>query len=267
MMNYFEESKGQWKFILAEEFKFFEEVKEEFDKLVKQVESFAPINFEATKASLKRFGEELQTKTSKRLKNDEAKDDEPTKKSRKRRKQMARKVLHTDIDKDDSEDSDEVSEQDDSVSGEKGVYQIVREDRTDIIYINFGAMLKDISRDDLTELYRIVMNRYGVDGPEDELEKVFWKYLKNMFEEPLSTDPIWSLLGQQRIISWRYYDSCRVHCLNLESMDIYMLIERKYPLSAEICKTMLNKKLQGGKPDEDCYKMLKMMEKQAGIRK
>ncbi|GKC79413.1 hypothetical protein Tco_1130187, partial [Tanacetum coccineum] len=61
------------------------------------VESFAPINFEATKASLKRFGEELQTKTPKRLK-----------KSGKRRKQMARRGLHTDLDKDDSEDSDEV---------------------------------------------------------------------------------------------------------------------------------------------------------------
>ncbi|GJT26478.1 hypothetical protein Tco_0906753 [Tanacetum coccineum] len=84
-----------------------------------------------------------------------------------------------------------------------------------------------------------------------------------MFEEPLSTDPIWSELGQQRIISWRYYDACRVHCLNLESMDIYMLIERTYPLSAEMCKAMLDKKLQGGKPDENCYKMLKMMEKQA----
>ncbi|GJZ06108.1 ribonuclease H-like domain-containing protein [Tanacetum coccineum] len=47
-----------------------------------------------------------ETKTSKRLKSDEAKDDEPTKKSGKRRKQMARKGLHTDIDKDDSEDSD-----------------------------------------------------------------------------------------------------------------------------------------------------------------
>ncbi|GJW38279.1 hypothetical protein Tco_0064124 [Tanacetum coccineum] len=57
-----------------------------------------------TKASLKRFGEELQTKTPKRLKDDkddEAKDDEPTKKSRKRRKQMARKGLHTSVDKDD----------------------------------------------------------------------------------------------------------------------------------------------------------------------
>ncbi|GJU45540.1 retrovirus-related pol polyprotein from transposon TNT 1-94 [Tanacetum coccineum] len=229
MMNYLK-NQGTWKLSQLKNLSF-EEVKEEFDKLVKQVESFAPINFEATKASLKRFGEELQTKTSKRLKSDEAKDD-------------------------DYEDSDEVSEQDDSVSGtkipinpvpvamkspsiatykiikqgEKGVYQIVREDGTDIVYINFGAMLKDISRDDLTELYRIVMNRYGMDGPEDELEKVFWKYLKNMFEEPLSTNPIWSAL-------------------------------------AEICKAMLDKKLQGGKPDEDCYKILKIMEKQAGIRK
>ncbi|GJW95059.1 hypothetical protein Tco_0174731 [Tanacetum coccineum] len=167
-------------------------------KMVDLVESFAPINFEATKDSLKRFGEELQIKTSKRLKSDEAKDDEPTKKTGKRRKQMARKGLHTDLDKDDSEDSDEASEQDDSASGtkipinpvpvamkspsiatykiikqgERGVYQIIREDGTDIVYINFGAMLKDISRDDLTELYRIVMNRYGMNGPEDELEKV-----------------------------------------------------------------------------------------------
>ncbi|GJW04697.1 hypothetical protein Tco_1563553 [Tanacetum coccineum] len=209
----------------------------------------------ATKASLKRFGEELQTKTLKILKDDEAKDAEPAKKSGKRRKQMARKGLHADIDKDDSEGSDEVSE-----------HNILSQELKSNNPVSCDV--KDISLDmNLTELYRIVMNRYGMDGPEDELEKVFWKYLKNMFEEPLSTDPIWSLLSQQRIISWRYYDTCRVHCLNLESMDIYMLIERKYPLSAEICKAMLDKKLQGGKPDEDCYKMLKMMEKQAGIRK
>ncbi|GJZ32899.1 hypothetical protein Tco_0578335 [Tanacetum coccineum] len=235
----------------------FVEVKEEFDKLVKQVESFAPINFEATKDSLKRFGEELQTNTSKRLKSDEAKGDESTKKTRNRRKQIARKGLHSDkTDEDESEASKDV----DPISGtyipihpvlmaikppsiatykiikqgEKRVYQIVREDGTDIVYINFRAMLKGITRDDLTKLYRIVMNRYGVNRPDDKLEKVLWGYLKNMFEEPLSTDPIWSLLGQQRII---------------------------------ICKAMLDKKLQGGKPNEDCYRLLKWMEKQAGIRK
>ncbi|GJZ85939.1 hypothetical protein Tco_0657549 [Tanacetum coccineum] len=223
MMNYLK-NQGTWKLSQLKKLSF-EEVKEEFDKLVKQVESFAPISFEATKASLKRFGEELQTKTPKRLKDDEAKDDEPTKKSGKRRKQMARKGMHTSVDKNDSEDSDEVGEQEESATGtetpinpvpvamktpsvatykiikqgEKGVYQIVREDGTDIVYINFGAMLKSISRDDLTELYRIVMNRYGMDGPEDKLEKGFWKCLRIMFEEPLNTDSIWSdELGQKR---------------------------------------------------------------------
>ncbi|GJS46707.1 putative ribonuclease H-like domain-containing protein [Tanacetum coccineum] len=92
MMNYLK-NQGSWKLNQLRKLSF-EEVKEEFDKLVKQIESYAPISFEATKDSLKRFGEELQTKTPKRLKedkddeakDDEAKDDEPTKKSGKRRK-------------------------------------------------------------------------------------------------------------------------------------------------------------------------------------
>ncbi|GKE99308.1 hypothetical protein Tco_0022659, partial [Tanacetum coccineum] len=46
--------------------------------------------------------------------------------------------------------------------GNKGVYQIIREDGTYITYINFEAMLKSISTDDLTELYRLVMQKYGV---------------------------------------------------------------------------------------------------------
>ncbi|GJZ60833.1 retrovirus-related pol polyprotein from transposon TNT 1-94 [Tanacetum coccineum] len=242
-MSNFLKNQGTWKLTQLKKLNF-EEVKAEFEKLVKQLDTYVPMNLEATKESLKRFGEELQTKTAKKLKFDdestqpteekveEDKDDKPTKKTGKRRKQIARKGLHTDLDKDDSEDSDEASKKDDSTSGtkvpinpvpvaikspsiadykiikqgRKGVYQIVRENGTDMVYISFGAMLTDISRDDLTELYRI-------------------------------------------------------------SVDIYMLIERKYPLSAEVCKAMLDKKLQGGKPDEDCYKLLKMMEKQAGIRK
>ncbi|GJS91304.1 hypothetical protein Tco_0773940 [Tanacetum coccineum] len=61
---------------------------------------------------------DLQTKTPKRLKDDEAKDDESTKKSGKRRKHMARRGLHPNVDKDDSEDSDEVG----SNSSELGIH-------------------------------------------------------------------------------------------------------------------------------------------------
>ncbi|GJY20892.1 hypothetical protein Tco_0393458 [Tanacetum coccineum] len=162
-------------------------------------------HFEATKDSLKRFGEELQTKTPKRLKedkDDEAKDDEPTKKLTKRRKQIARKGMHTSVDENVSDDSDKVSDK---------------------------------------KRLTTVMNRYGLDGPEDKLEKGFWKCLRIMFEEPLSTDSIWSEIEQQKIVSWRYYDTSRVHCLNLESMDVYLLSDRKYPLPAEWLVSQLTK--------------------------
>ncbi|GJY69320.1 hypothetical protein Tco_0472302 [Tanacetum coccineum] len=142
--------------------------------------------------SMKRSSNKDSKKTERR-KRCEAKDDELTKKSGKRRNQMARKGMHTTM------KTPRVLTYKDIKQGEKGVYQIVREDGTDIVYINFGAMLKSISRDDLTELYRIVMNRYGMDGPEDKLEKGFWKCLRIMFEEPLSTDSIWSELGQLRL--------------------------------------------------------------------
>ncbi|GJY18015.1 putative ribonuclease H-like domain-containing protein [Tanacetum coccineum] len=252
MMNYLK-NQGTWKITQLKKLSF-EEVKAEFDKLVKQIESFAPISFEATKASLKRFGEELQTKTPKRLKeekDDKAKDDESTKKSGKRRKQMARKGMNTNVDENDSEDSDKVDEQEETNTGtetpinpvpvamktpsvatykiikqgEKGVYQIVREDGTDI------------------------------DGPEDKLEKGFWKCLRIMFEEPLSTDSIWSEIEQQKIVSWRYYDTSRVHCLNLESMDVYLLSDRKYPLPAE-SKRLAGKELSNPLIADDLLKII-----------
>ncbi|GJZ02046.1 hypothetical protein Tco_0520007 [Tanacetum coccineum] len=118
---------GTWKLTQLKRLSF-KEIKEEFDKLVKQIKTFVPISFEATKANLKRFGEELQTRTAKKLKIDdkdaqlteekvaEAKEEEPTKKIRKRRKQIARKGLHIEkIDKDETE-KDKASEKDDPTS-------------------------------------------------------------------------------------------------------------------------------------------------------
>ncbi|GJW14772.1 putative ribonuclease H-like domain-containing protein [Tanacetum coccineum] len=92
------QNQGTWKLTQLKKLNF-EEVKTEFDKLVKQLDTYVPLNFEATKESLKRFGEELQTKTAKKLKfNDEStqlteekveedKHDKPTKKTGKRRRE------------------------------------------------------------------------------------------------------------------------------------------------------------------------------------
>ncbi|GJW74216.1 putative ribonuclease H-like domain-containing protein [Tanacetum coccineum] len=66
----FAKKMGTWKLTQLKKLSF-KEVKEEFDKLVKQVESFVPMNIEATKAQLKRYGEELQTEISKKQRIDD----------------------------------------------------------------------------------------------------------------------------------------------------------------------------------------------------
>ncbi|GJU49061.1 hypothetical protein Tco_1218616 [Tanacetum coccineum] len=271
----FLKNQGTWKIKQLKKLSF-DELKEKFDKFVKQVETFVPMNLEAIKAELKRFGEELQAKTAKRQKVEEKKVDETEKveaaqKRSKMRKQMERKGLHkTDEDESDKDEDksekDEASKKAESTSGTEVPINPIPV-ATKPPSIATYKIIKQGKKDDLTELYRIVMHKHGLNGPEDALEKVLWEYLKNMFDTPLSTDSVWSLPGQQKIISWRYYPVCRVHCLCLESTDIYMLTERRYPLSAQVYKTMLDKKLQGMKTIKDCYKLLKMIEKQAGIYK
>ncbi|GJR58224.1 hypothetical protein Tco_1500386 [Tanacetum coccineum] len=295
MSNYLK-NQGTWKLSQLKKLKF-EEIKEEFEKLVQQVDTFVPMNIEATKAQLKRYGEVLQTEISKkqRIGDTDAsiteeevakvKEEEPAKRIGKRKKQKARKGINVDK----SPQGDSETDKEESVEamnstpldtksnivanwkifqqGEKSIYQIIRANGADTVYMSFGAMLKDFTREDLIELYRLVMQKYGTNRPEDAYDRVLWSDLRTMFDPPLNEDAIWSLPLQQKIISWRYYDKCEVHCLTLEACTIYMLAERKYPLSKDACQVMLKMKLLDGKMNEVCYKLLKMIKKQAGVRK
>ncbi|GJW31845.1 hypothetical protein Tco_0051877 [Tanacetum coccineum] len=310
MSNYLK-NQGTWKLSQLKKLTF-EEIKKKFDKLVNQIDTFFPMNLEATKARMKRYSEELQIGTSKKQKTVDdsgsaelqekvaAKDvpvteekarettvpkeeevEKSTKIKSRRLKTKARKGLN--VDKDAQEDSETDKEEDMEAigaipvatkspsvvnwkifqQGQRSIYQIIRANGADTIYMSFGAMLKDITRDDLTELYRLVMQKYGANRPEDVYDRVLWSDLRTMFESPLSEDAIWSLPLQQKMLNWRYYDSCGVHCLTLEAAVIYMLTERKYPLSSDACQAMLDMKLQGGKQNEECYQLLKLIEKQS----
>ncbi|GJV73215.1 hypothetical protein Tco_1493210, partial [Tanacetum coccineum] len=253
----------------------FEKLKVEFKKLMRSIKSFVPMGSEER---VKRAVIEEKVEVVKK--------EEPIKRTGKRKKQKARKGTHADktAKHEAEEDMEALVKGNDTNSssgtdipisvvplaikppsiaswkiiklGNKGVYQIIREDGIYITYINFGAMLKSILRDDLTELYRLVMQKYGTNRPEDEYERVFWGDLKTMFDPPLSTDPVWNLPYQQKMLRWRYYDTCKVNCLTLESADIYMLTERRYPIPADVCQAMLDKKLQGDKKDEACYQLV-----------
>ncbi|GJV60569.1 hypothetical protein Tco_1466669 [Tanacetum coccineum] len=97
MSNYLK-NQGTWKLSQLKKLSF-EEIKEEFDKLVQRIDTFVPMDFEATREKLKRYGEELQTKTLKKQKIDdkdvlaigekvaEVKEEELVKRTGKRKKQ------------------------------------------------------------------------------------------------------------------------------------------------------------------------------------
>ncbi|GJZ33135.1 hypothetical protein Tco_0578571 [Tanacetum coccineum] len=199
MSNYLK-NQGTWKLSQLKKLTF-EEIKEEFEKLVKQIDTFVPINIEATKAQLKRYREELQTEISKKQRIDDkdvsdteekvakVKEEEPVKRVEKRKKQKARKGISIDkspqvdlkTNKEESEEAMDPTPLDTESNivvnwkifqqGERSIYQIIRANGADTVYMSFGAMFKDFTREDLIELYRLVMQKYGKNRPEDAYDR------------------------------------------------------------------------------------------------
>ncbi|GKB86344.1 hypothetical protein Tco_0958616 [Tanacetum coccineum] len=64
------------------------------------------------------------------------------------------------------------------------------------------AMIKDFTREDLIELYRLVMQKYGTNRPKNVYDRVLWSDLRTMFVPPLIEDVIWSLPLQQKMGSF-----------------------------------------------------------------
>ncbi|GKC94326.1 hypothetical protein Tco_1159768, partial [Tanacetum coccineum] len=93
-------------------------------------------------------------------------------------------------------------------------------------------------------LVQVVKATYGSTRPVEDLDLVLWNDLKIMFE-PHVEDEIWKLQQRYKVLSWKLFDSCGVHCLSLQSGMIYMLVEKRYPLTPPTITYMLNKKLQG----------------------
>ncbi|GKF88190.1 hypothetical protein Tco_0259067, partial [Tanacetum coccineum] len=111
------------------------------------------------------------------------------------KKQKARKGIN--VDKSAQEDSE--TDKEESVEAMNPTPLTTQSD----IYMSFGAMIKDFKREDLIELYSLVMQKYGTNRPEDAYDRVLWSDLRTMFDPLLNEDVIWSLPLQQKMVSWR----------------------------------------------------------------
>ncbi|GKA62327.1 hypothetical protein Tco_0761846 [Tanacetum coccineum] len=118
--------------------------------------------------------------------------------------------------------------------GKKSYYQIIRADGKSQMYMVFSHMLKSFDREDLEDLYKLVKARYGSTRPVKSMDYLLWNDMKIMFE------------------------------LHVEdaSMQIYRLVEKKYPLTPPTLSMMLEKKLQINYESEMAYQLCKLIIKQ-----
>ncbi|GKB65919.1 hypothetical protein Tco_0927331 [Tanacetum coccineum] len=111
-----------------------------------------------------------------------------------------------------------------------------------------------------TILYKLVKTKYGSTRLVEDMNLLLWGDLKTMFE-PHVEDEIWKLQQRYKVLSWKLFDLCGVHCLSLQSGMIYMLVEMRYPLIPPTITDMLNKKFHVDYFSEMAYQLLKLLTK------
>nr|GEU79286.1 xylulose kinase-1 [Tanacetum cinerariifolium] len=93
--------------------------------------------------------------------------------------------------------------------------------------------------------YPIIDWEIHTEVPSEDKEKALWVELKRLFK-PDADDVLWKLQRYMHApLIWKLYIECGVHHVSsIRGHDIFMLIEKDYPLSNAVMILMLSGKLQ-----------------------
>ncbi|GJU07310.1 hypothetical protein Tco_1123740 [Tanacetum coccineum] len=193
------------KFYAEQKAKAKRKLKPEFEKLMKSIESFVPME---TEARVKRHGLQLEQETSKKQK---------------------------------------IEIEDASIT--KGKDEVVKEEEAEVPVKKIGIRRKQKARKGIN------IAKTAQDEFNNEREAFMKDKVKDASSESeIGVDAIPTVTKPPTIVNWKI--------ISQSSPKGY----RKYPLSKDACQVMLKMKLLNGTMDEVCYQLLKMIEKQAGIR-
>ncbi|GKA07446.1 hypothetical protein Tco_0686670 [Tanacetum coccineum] len=85
--------------------------------------------------------------------------------------------------------------------------------------------------------------KHGNTRPEEAYKRVLWGDLKVIFELDVESE-VWRNLQGYNVTVWKLFSSSGVHFVRFQKTHIFMLVEKKYPLTPATITKMLNKKLQ-----------------------
>ncbi|GJQ97992.1 hypothetical protein Tco_0009131 [Tanacetum coccineum] len=226
--------------------KSFANIQELFDKAFKRVNTFVDYRTELVEesskkaeakitqeSSLKRAGEALEQESSKKQKLEEDKESEEIK--------QCLEIVPDNGD-DVTIDATPLSIKSPTIvdyniykEGNKSFFQIIR--------ANVKARFKKIE-------------------PVNYMDNFLLLNLKTMFEHHVE-DNVWkNQQGLVKVLNWKLYDSCGVHCVTMQNILYYLLFEKMYPLTNHILHQMFNDvKLQVDYKCEMAFELLRLVKK------
>nr|GEX14618.1 hypothetical protein [Tanacetum cinerariifolium] len=101
--------------------------------------------------------------------------------------------------------------------GQRSYWKITRLGGSSASYQFFIDLLKHLDREELSTLY------------EPDHEDQLWTHTQNIMHAP---------------VEWKLYDSCGVHHVTSKDKEIFMLVEKDYPLRKGLALVMISYKLQ-----------------------
>ncbi|GJS62329.1 hypothetical protein Tco_0657113 [Tanacetum coccineum] len=127
-------------------------------------------------------------------------------------------------------------------------------------------VLHIFDRKDLFHLYDLVMKQYSEITPEG-IELIFlgrpWKIMMESSTEENDQGDFWNNQQEWEIVRWRLYEACGVCILELkDGTVIYMLVERRYPLSKELLQRMLDLGLEVEEESTDALHLVRYIKQQ-----
>ncbi|GJZ29528.1 hypothetical protein Tco_0574175 [Tanacetum coccineum] len=110
---------------------------------------------------------------------------------------------------------------------------------------------------------RIVKVRFKKTEPVNYMDTFLHLNLKTIFKHYLKDNAWKNQQGLVKVLNWKLYDSCGVHCVTMQNILYYLLVENMYPLTKHTLHQMFNDvKLQVDYECEMAFELLTLVKKQ-----
>nr|GEV73496.1 hypothetical protein [Tanacetum cinerariifolium] len=149
----------------------------------------------------------------------------------------------------------------------KPYYKIIRVDGTHKLLLSFITLLKNFDREDLETLWKLVKEKFETTEPKNLSDDFLLNILKIMFEKPNIEANVWEdQKGRYRLAKvkrWKLFESCGVHIITITTTQMFLLVEKKYPLTHFTLEQMLNNvRLEVEEESEMSLELLRLVRRQ-----